>query len=592
MSTLRRPLVGRQDRLAAYGVALLCATLYVLTSVGPAEVMAGEVEFQSTSAFARTGSAALGGTPEADRIRAEATAMSVDEARYTNAPDVRVVGDGDEARVYGRHGVAQILVSLPFYALGRVAAWLAPDLEAEYRARAYDGVHTSEGLAHLAVGLKNPLLGAGIVWLVAMCALRLGVARGRAMLAAGALATTTYLWPQARSSLSDVQATFFLLLAFHLVLASRERFDRLEAPSRALGCAIGLALTLAFLSRVAVVPACLFVAAAGETVLRLGYRRLGTSRWAPRNAAATPQRAVLVAALVPVALGVALFFAANRARFGVPYDAGYGNIVVGEVFDGVALAGFIGLWCSPGGGLLFLAPLVLLVPVGLLRALGEGERLVPFALLGVVLLVCAPAVALEDWHGDSTYGPRYLLPALPFLWLFVALALEESARQPWIAITALGLGLAGAVVTVAGVIVDHGTHEDLAYQAAHIEWPDAKALGLAEGSRVDAAALDRARNMRIHWDPRFAAPFAHWRIFRHRVAGLGERFPVSELYFVDHPAEVAPASERLQEFHHFAWREFVQRFDGTAWIPAGLGALALLVGLALLVRGLDRTAPF
>jgi hypothetical protein len=431
MSFFRRPQLGAPDRLIAWGVMLLTLVFYALSSVGSPEVTAGEVEYQSTSALLRTGRLALGGTPESDRLRAAAIAAP-DEA---NRWHVRVVGEGTDAQVFGRHGVGQVLVAAPFYLLGRVAAALAPGLEAEAHRRAYGEEETSEALAHFAVGQRNPLLGALTVGVFAMCALRLGVGRARALYAALALAFTTYLWPQSRSSLSDVQATFFLLLALHFVLVARERLDRLEMPRGRVAFGIGAALAMAVLSRVAVVPAALFVAAAGEVVLRTGARRIQNSRWAVRGTKGVTPRRALILALTPVAAAFAVFVATNLARFGAPFDSGYGSVIAGEMFrseGGSITDAFAGLWWSPGRGLLVMAPLSLLAPVGFWRGWFGGDRFVAVVVLAVTALVTLPALFVPEWHGASTYGPRYLLPALPFLWLLVALGLEHAVRHAWL----------------------------------------------------------------------------------------------------------------------------------------------------------------
>ena len=72
--------------------------------------------------------------------------------------------------------------------------------------------------------------------------------------------------------------------------------------------------------------------------------------------------------------------------------------------------------------------------------------------------------------------------------------------------------------------------------------------------------------------------------------GLGERFAVSELFFLDDPAELEPLRERSREFRHFGWREFVRRFDGPGIVPVGVAGVLLLIAVVCLVRGLDRTA--
>jgi hypothetical protein len=61
------------DRIAALSVFLILLSLYTATFTGLPEVPESELEFQTTSALFRTGSFALGGTPEAENaLRAEA----------------------------------------------------------------------------------------------------------------------------------------------------------------------------------------------------------------------------------------------------------------------------------------------------------------------------------------------------------------------------------------------------------------------------------------------------------------------------------------------------------------------------------------
>jgi hypothetical protein len=63
-----------------------------------------------------------------------------------------------------------------------------------------------------------------------LTARRLGARRSAAWVAAMAYGLTTIAWPQARSTLSDVQATGFLFLGFHGVVLMAERYQRLRVP--------------------------------------------------------------------------------------------------------------------------------------------------------------------------------------------------------------------------------------------------------------------------------------------------------------------------------------------------------------------------
>src|SRR4029077_16123372 len=112
-----------------------------------------------------------------------------------------------------------------------------------------------EYFEHLFVGLRNPLLGALTAALVVLAALRAGAKRVPAALCGLSYGLASFAWPQARGTLSDVQATAFLFLAFVLlqgVLAELEG-GRARARTAALVGA-GLALGGAFLTRPVLAP--------------------------------------------------------------------------------------------------------------------------------------------------------------------------------------------------------------------------------------------------------------------------------------------------------------------------------------------------
>ena len=134
-----------------------------------------------------------------------------------------------------------------------------------------------------------------------------------------------------------------------------------------------------------------------------------------------------------------------------------------------------------------------------------------------------------------------------------------------------------------GVLVDYTTHQDLAQRAARFAWPSV--AGDNDFQRDDD------RFLRIQWDPRFAAPWAHWRILRHRAEGRGEAFPVAELFFLPIPETLTPSEERWQGMNHLAWVDFSQRLGGPLW-PAGMLIGALLLGsLAAFARGRRGPVP-
>jgi hypothetical protein len=144
----------------------------------------------------------------------------------------------------------------------------------------------------------------------------------------------------------------------------------------------------------------------------------GCAAW--RRGAARPLRVLLGAA--PFA---ACLLAYNAVCFGGPFELASGHEAA-PAFRTLAGAGIFGvslpspvlllrLLADPSKGLFVFAPVLLLglraLPISL-RALGRA----PAAALGLVPLSLALLYAgYPNWHGGFTVGPRYLVPALPFL---------------------------------------------------------------------------------------------------------------------------------------------------------------------------------
>ncbi|MEW6073466.1 MAG: phospholipid carrier-dependent glycosyltransferase [Planctomycetota bacterium] len=566
MSPFSRPAAVRHgDRMVARSVLFVLLAFYTATFVGVPENPDAEVEFQTTSSLVRRHTLALGGTPEAAAIAAH---------RYS----VHGGGPGREEELFAWFGVGQAYGGVPFYLAGRGLGRIFPDLDARHGTTPVPGVspdaagrYRSEYFEHLLVGWRNPLLGALTALLVVLTSIRLGASRRHAWLAGLAYGLGTYAWPQARSTLSDVQAAFFLFLAFHMLLKVRESYRRYLPPRRIDMALYGLGLAAAFLTRLVTAPAILVLLVAGTAVVAHGRRRPETRGF---------PTAELAWMGLPAAGGLVVWLAVNHLRFGRVLESGYGEVVGASFFDFPFGEGILSLLVSPGRGLLFLAPAVVLAPVWLGRLVRSGgDPLAGWTVAAVAAAVIGPVALAGGWHGAWTYGPRYVLPLLPFLWLGVAPTLDRLAARRAGRLVALALLGAGLVTSLPGVLVDYPTHHDLAVQAARLEWPDV--AGPTEEAR------EGARFLSIQYDWRFAAPWAHWRILRHRIAVGDERYPVREVFLLDRDEVLSPTPDRSTGLRHLAWVDLHERLGGAAW-PAVLLCLAFLgAGIVLAGRGLD-----
>ena len=113
-----------------------------------------------------------------------------------------------------------------------------------------------------------------------------------------------------------------------------------------------------------------------------------------------------------------------------------------------------------------------------------------------------------------------------------------------------------------------------------------------DGSPLPAALVAvGGKSVRSADDGRFAAPWAHWRILRHRAAGLPEEYDPGQLYFEPSDVVLAPTHDRDKGFRHLAWVDLDQRLGGRVWPGLSIALVLIGLGVAQISRGLDPTRP-
>lgn len=193
------------------------------------------------------------------------------------------------------------------------------------------------------------------------------------------------------------------------------------------------------------------------------YYALRTTSHVPRF---TPQLFLLYARLLAVYLvpsllvGLGLMYF-NLIRFGSLSETGYNQ----EILFEAPWVGAFGLLFSPGRGLFIYAPLMLLLFFGIRPAWRRLPR--PYFLLiaAMCLFYWLFYGSWYAWGGTWGWGPRFLMPILPLLMLFVGeslgwiLAGSSDSALRWIARIGVGLlvGLS-LFVNFLGVSVDFNEH--------------------------------------------------------------------------------------------------------------------------------------
>jgi hypothetical protein len=315
-------------------------------------------------------------------------AVTTDQVWWSNEGTVPQVRLGPDGHLYSKKGVGSALLGAPFY-------WLA--------------MHLPALGAVQAMMLANSVVTAATAWLVYACILRLGYSSRVAALTAAGYGLGTMAWPYARYFFSEPLAALGLTAALWGLL-SADQTGRARYASLA-GAGLGVAL-LAKVSNGVIWP--LFLAYG----LWIAWRQ-------QRRVAAGGERqsaAFAAAFLVPLVVAVFSLVAYNLGRTGNPLDMGYG---ANEVFSTPLWRGLAGLLLSPGKSLFLYSPLLLAALFGI-PALLRRHRSAALLSLGVIAVYPLFYARWFIWDGGWGWGPRFLVPVLPFMSLFLAPVVKRA----------------------------------------------------------------------------------------------------------------------------------------------------------------------
>ena len=307
-----------------------------------------------------------------------------------------------DGRVYSNKAPGAAIAGLPAYAIAR--AIVGPPSAGTMRV-------TANAMRLLAATLPLLLL----AWTMARAAGKLGATKERIDVAVLALLFATPLFAYGLLNFSHVLTATALFGAWVLLFV--------EPNEYAAGALIGLATVSEY-------PC----AIAGVVLIACAWRR------APK---------VIIGGL-PFAIALAIY---NKLLFGSAFALSSGNERNAQ-FRAMAREGIFGigipqvttlakLLFDPARGLFVFAPILLVALVALPRARRAmtGEAFAALVIVPIALTIFY--AGYPNWHGGWSIGPRYLVPAIPFL-LF-PLVFAASSIVEWLA---LGASIA-AVVPVA-----------------------------------------------------------------------------------------------------------------------------------------------
>jgi hypothetical protein len=300
--------------------------------------------------------------------------------------------------------------------------------------------------------------------------MELGLTPREAIVLGMVLAFGTPIWVYSKIYVAEVLLALYLSFILYGVVRLQ------NGGERGASALTGFGLGLAALTKYAIMPA------AG--ILALPALRQWR-RW----------RVVLIGiVLFGVLLAIALWY--NEIRTGSPWSSGYGRQGTADAFSTPILVGLYGLLLSSGKGIIWFAPITLLIPAGLL-AWWRKDRWMGLAVAASLILTTLLYAGFEHWAGDGSWGPRYLIPLIPVGVAAVAVRLadrERGRRRLWWAAVVV-LGLAGIVVQKGGVFISIG-----AQMREAGDYPYERAMN------------DPRFMTESHWNPYYSPIVSHWKM--------------------------------------------------------------------------------
>lgn len=396
-----------EDRRAAAGLLLLTFAVYALLAGGHTYSSDEEGLFITTQAL----------------VEHRSPAIVVDHTNNGVLP----ITTGRTGAPVTVGGFGQSVVATPLYVLGSIAG------------KGIKGGNFGQYPERLFVGWTDPLVTAIGVVLVFLTTRLLGTERRWAVVLALVYAFATYAMPHAKTFFSEPLATTCSIAALYFLVRCGQRRSYVDAA--AAGASIGFALHAR--------------ASVGLFLPFLGLYLLWV--WARPRFELVRVAGAAAAFGVGFAVPLGLLLVTNWWRFGEPLNFGYASIPLSYPVH----EGLYGLFLSPGKSVLLYAPVV---------ALGLVAPFLVEARQRAAAILCVSAglanavffARFPFWHGDHSFGPRYLTMSIPF-WVVAAGLLLD--RAPWRRALAAA-GALGFVVAALGSVMYFNQYFHIAERAA------------------------------------------------------------------------------------------------------------------------------
>lgn len=364
----------------------------------------------------------------------------VESGSFEIAPETPAIGPngeiipygayGEDGKFYSKYGLGTSLAMMPLLILGKLLSSIGSFPISPY-------------LLRLTTSWLNLIILALTGTTFYLIGIRLGFSPKTAL-------TLTLIfgfglvWPYTKTSFSEPLTMCFLLLAVYAGLRIQNEINWrwMTFFSFCLGAAVLTRITAAIF-----LPFCyLFLL----TTQKQAYFQSKSSRaryW--------------IATFAPLVVMLLLVAWYNTIRFGTPWSLGYET----DNWRTPFFTGFYGLLLSPGKGLIWYFPIILISSLGF-WCFWQRQPDVTKLFFGLVLISIIFHSPYTYWEGGSSWGPRLILPIIPYLLLPLGCLLEHELFQRskvFQAVFAILLA-ASIIIQIPAVITDYSRHLQTVYQ--------------------------------------------------------------------------------------------------------------------------------
>ena len=262
----------------------------------------------------------------------------------------------------------------------------------------------------------------------------------------------------------------------------------------------------------------------------------------------------LACLLIPLAIVLIFMAVVNYIRFGTITEFGYYSQGSVEVHGG--WEGLLGLWISPGFGILFYFPMVVLLPFALKKlACNKDNRGILFLVIYMISAYWLFVGTLSydeptSWSGAIAWGPRYMIAILPFVVLSFGNILHRRGNLHWVKVLVVtALCICGFSVNLIGKLTW------VSYVASYM-W---EKLLL---QRLGANYLSV-----VAWDPNYSLIFLHFKVLTDN----------------DFLAKIEPEDYRETDYHFVTYGLTPCQYDIYLYCTFGILPIVALLGISALL---------